>query len=241
MQCILACSVGPAGPWGNPHASSLLCLASNLSSALSGSLRVEPFTMTIRGMEATCSNTRFLPGNIPAGCEDNKGDVFNQCRWKVRVPRPGGTEWFGLTCFGTAPNVPPAAKPPKAARPPPSPPPATPVPAPGPRNPCLQTGPSEEVAGGRNTDCSAQASCLDLVYDSRECTFRPGSDGVNYLYCKVCVQVSRRHVDRQPVPPPSASKASVAGCVMRPNGPCATVPVVRVDALVWNYVSYRAS
>lgn len=160
--------------------------------------------MRIRGMEATCGSTRFLPGNIPAGCEDNKGDVFNQCRWKVRVPRPGGLEWFGLTCFSdTAPNVPPAArppKPPKAVMPPPSPPPATPVPAPDPRSPCLQTGPSEEVPGGRNTDCSAQASCLDLVYDSRECTFRTGSDGVNYLYCKVCVQVSLRHTAWQLVP-----------------------------------------
>ncbi|KAG2446813.1 hypothetical protein HYH02_008373 [Chlamydomonas schloesseri] len=59
--------------------------------------------VTVRGMEATCSAPNYFANGTVAGCQGNAGNVYNECLWKVKAPRPGGKDWTG--CNVCVPNV----------------------------------------------------------------------------------------------------------------------------------------
>ncbi|PNH02273.1 hypothetical protein TSOC_011753, partial [Tetrabaena socialis] len=139
--------------------------------------------VSVKGVQAVCSGPRF-GGSGVAGCSSNDGSVYNECLWTLYVPRPGGRGWDDAE----------ACIPPFVAPPPPgsgtgdsriTPPPPRrsanpggraprfpPAPFAPPSDACLLAGPSTESAGGGNTACADQASCLDFSFSSADCEYR---------------------------------------------------------------------
>ncbi|PNH11279.1 Sulfated surface glycoprotein [Tetrabaena socialis] len=108
--------------------------------------RARNVTMTLLGLDATCSSPRTNSQDGAAGCQGNDGtwnsvvlnlpatlpyphaprdaDIVNECLWSLQVPRPGGPGWSGRVCV---PPRPLASPPPlQASSPPPRRRPATP-------------------------------------------------------------------------------------------------------------------
>ncbi|KAG2434299.1 hypothetical protein HXX76_008022 [Chlamydomonas incerta] len=115
--------------------------------------------VTIRGVDAYCTNPRFLPGtNRPVGCTGNNGSMYNECLWTFTVPRPGGEGWGCNNCvpdweegMPSAPPRPPrpAAKPsvrqPPVRFPPSTPPPDAPLPPRQPNTPGVKRKPPPPI------------------------------------------------------------------------------------------------